>query len=412
MIFFLLIICCCLISPLTSLDVDAIQKNVQKNAMEIVKLSKHNVWNDNLPKYYQAFLSNTFVDYVGKDPVFIYELSFTQSWGQFGNRLGHYFEIVTLCKLAGIHFVGFMRTDAEQPAAMIAESGIPIVYTHPNPASSREEAIERLSKLTKESYNIEWPWIMPGAKSFQNIDEVSDWTNKIVSKMQSSFHPNIHEGLKNESFDLVLNNPTRSVLPYIPSAVILTRCSDLIRAGHFDEYGFLNFNVYTMSIPRFVTEIYVLAEPLSYGNKVGSSICERFINNLAYFLKEKFSSATIAIQRGHAHHGFVQLSRASYVVCSPSTFCLWPGIANRNHHVYYQPSKLVAQGREIFLHDHFHWISYPKMFTYMMSEYDTQHPIETADAMARLAMSMTPRCEKTANGKNSALDIDNWDCNS
>lgn len=392
--------------PCNAFDIHEIQKKIQSDSSKILSLiGNHLGWNDNLQKYYHAFENNLFVDYVGQEPIFIYELTFTDSWGQFGNRLGHYFEVISFCKTAGIHFIGFMRSDREQPAAIIADA-VPITILHPNPAANREQALANLQKIPY----YDWPWIEHDCETFKNIDQISQLTLKIADQMQSHFHGDKNKGLHVNTFDKVINGKSNDeTLPYIPYAVILTRCADLIRAGHFDEYGLLNFNLYPMIIPREASEIYILAEPLNYGG--GHELCADLTNRMADFLVKHYPHATIGIRRGHAHDGFVQLSKARYVVCSPSTFCLWPGIANKDNQVFYQPSQLTAGGKQIFMHLNFHWISYPKMYSHMMSEEDEKNPLLASQAIAEMLSTVQPRCEKCNKYMdNSRVKTVDWDC--
>lgn len=123
------------------------------------------------------------------------------------------------------------------------------------------------------------------------------------------------------------------------------------------------------------------------------------------------------MRRGHAPIGFVQLAKAKYVVCAPSSFAVWPALANMHNHIYMQPSFNLADGREIHFHENFHYISFPRMFTYSMSKDDIEHPIETAKAMVKIVTITDPRCEVPLDRSlfylglnNSRHRVNDWDC--
>lgn len=384
--------------------------NIHQNIDHIQKLRQVHGWNDNYDEYYVAFLENTFKDYIGDEPIFIYELMMTESWGQLGNRLGHYFEALTLCKKAGLHFVGFVRTDRDQQAKMLADM-IPRIVKHPQPVANRKEALIRIKTLSFQK----WPWSSKDALLFDNTEDISKIIKEFTIKLIQHYHPNANNlVVHSASFDhLVHNDITVENLPLFPDAVILVRCSDLIRAGG-NQYGILNFNIYPMIIPRDVKNIYILSEPLNYGtNEHAALLCERLVGNLVTFLAGHYQNTTIGIRRGHPHDGLIMLGLSKYVVCAPSTFCLWPGIGNTDNNVYYHRSNLIASGNQVLFHQNFNWISFPKMYSYCMTHDDAYvHPIDSAEAMTKMLSEVHPRCATCdLSTENTIYNLDDWDCN-
>lgn len=105
---------------------------------------------------------------------------------------------------------------------------------------------------------------------------------------------------------------------------------------NWDVCGFLRFDIYEYLLPQCVSTIYILTEPLDYmkafaanssQNIRGKETCIRLTHQLATFLQQIRPNANIAVRRGHAFENFLALSTTKTVICSPSTFCLWAGIA-------------------------------------------------------------------------------------
>ena len=139
---------------------------------------------------------------------------------------------------------------------------------------------------------------------------------------------------------------------------ILLRCTDVLHhTKEGSEYGFINFNVYPMIIPRLVKTIYILGEPLTYGTH--GRVCDKIASSLVQFLGSFYPDALIVVRRGHHYDGMLMLMKASVTICPTSSFCLWPAISN-NHNAYF--AHIWFRGHaDIFMTEHFHWLNYPPL---------------------------------------------------
>ena len=166
------------------------------------------------------------------------------------------------------------------------------------------------------------------------------------------------------------------------------------------DYGIMNFNVYPMIIPKGVKSIYILTEDISYltangdykDHNHGQRLCPLLLlNGLVPFLQKRYPETTIAVRRGKQMDGFVQINRAKLVICTATTFCFWPAVANSNSDVYFMQSGLIPP---FYFGDRFHWISYPKYFGMRMhgNRFDGVNATETvAKRMIDILSSPNPR---------------------
>ena len=87
---------------------------------------------------------------------------------------------------------------------------------------------------------------------------------------------------------------------------------------------------------------------------------------LIFHLCEQHPQATLVLKRGgDLFLDYARIAYSNVVVCSASTFCLWPGLANQHGQVHYPLTPLVAKADTIDqapkLADNFHWITEVKM---------------------------------------------------
>jgi hypothetical protein len=154
--------------------------------------------------------------------------------------------------------------------------------------------------------------------------------------------------------------------PFIPDAAIVFRCGDIIHLT-WDVYGFLPFQIYQKLIPKDVRSIYILTEPAGYMEAnvkpqwyaKGQQFCSNFLHELQSFLSNSFSSAIIGIIRGHPIENMAVISYAKQsVVCSPTVYCIWPGLA-QDHKIFLHSGRLILE--RTFLTEHFYWIQSPPL---------------------------------------------------
>lgn len=347
--------------------------------------------------FMRAFIENRYERYIGHAPVLIFELDFHSS--QLGNRLGNYFEALSFARKNGLHFVAFGLFSRDQDNRTETSGGgflkfshpfvkaLPTVLLHPHPIADRDKVAKMLNSTEGEVFLRPWPWGKSKPETFwldkdnlafiaqtmhdavinQLVESHRDifasfnsghFTEKQLEKITLpastffSHHPHHHQPLEPQ--------------PLIPSAVILFRCNDILLHGG-DEYGFLNFHTYPPLIPQNSREIYIIGEPLHYGQ--WSSSCLNITQALVDFLKQRYINTTVLVRRGYVFDGLSQLTLTKTVVCAPSTFCFWAAIANKNVNVHYANSPLISKGSTPELTGNFHWITSPKVMGFWQQKH-------------------------------------------
>jgi hypothetical protein len=174
---------------------------------------------------------------------------------------------------------------------------------------------------------------------------------------------NRNESRKEEVFlqHFTKKTPKDVQMPVIPDAAISIRCIDVL-LGHTEQYspyGFLNFNVYKQIIPIDASTIYIFTEPHFHGKtEVMEEVCLDIMTTLVVFLDHYYPNALVALKRAHQAEAIIALSHAPIVICPPSTFCIWPAMANVNN-VHFAISGLLMSHRPLFVADNWDWIAYP-----------------------------------------------------
>lgn len=130
-------------------------------------------------------------------------------------------------------------------------------------------------------------------------------------------------------------------LPTIPDVAVHYRCGDNV----VTHYGFLPFRTFQRIIPASAKYIYVMAESASRKPRQHSvARCDAIFEALMAFLTKHFPASVVVIMRGHdIIEDLVRLTYAPLVVCSVSTYCLWPAVGNRNGTVHFPLTKLIAK---------------------------------------------------------------------
>ncbi len=186
---------------------------------------------------------------------------------------------------------------------------------------------------------------------------------KISQSANISYH--VRSGYTDKT---VTHASIQSDWPAVPDAAIHYRCGDNV----VNHYGFLKFPVLNEIIPPDSQYIYVMAESPKRKQNVrdgkygatGIVRCHEVFLALENYLHHHFPSSNIVILRGQ--NMFDDLARLMYarvVVCSISTFCLWPAYTaglpggSTSHVTNYMPnSKLIAGGHMPPLAPGLHWL--------------------------------------------------------
>lgn len=369
--------------------------------------------------FYQSFISNAYRKLVGDEPLLVFEVDLHSA--QLGNRLGNFFEAWAFARKHGLHFVAFAlhnktkTTTAEREGGFLKLShpfvqALPTVELHSAPASSRDEVVKMLN-TTEKGYNFmrPWPWIHAKAEVCWAETEYVKRAGKVLRRAieaeleqsyklgpaedeaareralsaitvpADSFHvPRVHHtmaaaaaaaaGLPHASHAALATKHRR----LIPDAVILFRCTDMLLKGG-DEYGLLSFHTYTSLIPASVKDIYIIGEPLHYCPPGSSTCCAEVCFNVTRaitdFLAPRYPNTTILVRRGFAFDGFAQLALAKTVVCSPSSFCFFAGIANPHGGANYASTPLILNGETPDLGVGLKWIDNRFVYGFWRQEF-------------------------------------------
>lgn len=179
--------------------------------------------------------------------------------------------------------------------------------------------------------------------------EKSQQQPKILSVTSSRNNDNSYSKTSESFQNTIVNNddltsvPIGTILPLIPDAAIHYRCGDNF-IGH---YGFVPFRAFKEKIPPDANTIYVLAEKKTRKTITKPHLqatCNVILNSLFGYLQENFPKATILIRRGDdLYLDMARLAYAKTVVCSVSTFCLWPAIIN-NGTAHFPRTRLITGG--------------------------------------------------------------------
>lgn len=151
--------------------------------------------------------------------------------------------------------------------------------------------------------------------------------------------------------------PRNTFLPIVPDVLIQYRCGDTVPSKY---YGFLKFTALINIVPADSKFIYIRSDSPFRAKVMGSHTfstkCAPIIRELFVTLKNKFPKATvIATMGGDPFLDYYRIYKAKIIICSVSTFCLWPAIASLGR-VYYPSSVVVAAGTNPDLGSNFTWL--------------------------------------------------------
>eukprot|EP01041_Mallomonas_annulata_P010878 gene10878-22717_t len=147
-------------------------------------------------------------------------------------------------------------------------------------------------------------------------------------------------------------------LPLVPDVAIHYRCGDTVPS---DKYGFLPFYAMLNLIPVESRHIYILTDHPDRAVIMGHPFavhCPGILQALFEYLSHHYPNTTVLVKKGgDPFLDLIRLARANVVICSASTFCLWPAIAT-NGTAHFPITPLVAR---IALGPNFKWITSPRI---------------------------------------------------
>lgn len=325
-----------------------------------------------------------------------------------GNWLSEYFESILCAKHTGVHFATiFFLSPAEASLKTnpffdhlpktISNSGdsaptTQATYQRQSHGACPCDSIchEWLKGLMHHNGSMEYigglfrtamdAWVEDALKA-QNIGTVAPSTtgsqlrDKITSK---DFKLLLGDGAPDKNGTTPLFHSPKSEdiasMPFVPDAAIHYRCGDNL----VTHYAFTPFNAFKRAIPEGARSIYVMAESPGRKAKANSvNRCDAIFDALFAYLKLHFPAASIVIMRGQPiFSDLARLTYASTVVCSVSTFCLWPAVAAGGPQgsstvgtkAYYPRTRLLAKSPKHLGTDHLPSLNYGKSGFIWMNE--------------------------------------------
>eukprot|EP01041_Mallomonas_annulata_P012705 gene12705-26761_t len=300
-----------------------------------------------------------------------------------GNFLTHYLEVRLCAETVGLHYLASrMDGDAVSRSGrnysdQIFLSSVPTIALHPDPSTSYDVSslqVHRTCSCRTFCHEQE------SALVFQHFLRSSQIFTDIVNSYVAGRGLDLKGGqsLVNASYSsskYIQKNGTGTTTEteidmwftsegtarLVPDAAIHYRCSD-------SQWGLLPFRVFRdILLPHNVSSIYVLTEhPNRRGSvhPVQARRCQTILLALSRYLSQSFPLVEVLLlQGGDIHLDMVRLAKSKVLVCSPSTYCLWPAMGHRRS-AHFPVTRLIAHGKQIPLGPHFFWISSPRLVTY------------------------------------------------
>jgi len=276
-----------------------------------------------------------------------------------GNKLGHYFEVLACAARSGAHYasVATVWNPKTQDTAPPFMEGLPRLLANHGANSDNKEAIlnyiranckcpggchEKATAVWTKNTALIRTLMMRGVEShLKHFFPGQDPRNIQVPRPKSL-------------------DPGTEAIPLIPTVAVHYRCGD----NFVGEYGFLPFSIVSNRISiqnKQPNYIYILAE--SRNRKTGgpkrhlAEKCDVVLTALQSHLSSTFPKSIVVLHRGSdMYTDLVRLTLAPIVICSVSTFCLWPAIANAHGEAVYFPQTRLVAGADTSLNLGFTWI--------------------------------------------------------
>ena len=299
--------------------------------------------------------------------------------GRIGNFLGSYFDSIACANLTQHHFINF--NDQFDRNEDIFWTAFPSVILHSNSSrlSYQEnlKLVQRLCSCERYCFGPDHPWASSSSIKFMR-DTIQKALSLDLSVISNDGKTKEERGLVLTSHDYVsfLHNHNKSInthenlhelkhahLPLFPDVAVHYRCSDNLFGG----MGLLSFKFIKDMIPTDAKYIYIFHEFTNYlaaGTQMQLKNTGRLIiDALFHYIKDAFPDAVVVIKvGGRVLTIFSQFTYAKKVlICSASSFCLFPAIA-RNGATYMPAGTYLACGGTntdgcIRFHEGFHWMN-------------------------------------------------------
>jgi hypothetical protein len=254
-----------------------------------------------------------------------------------GNNLGVYFESISCANRAGLHYVAVAKVwepkRKDKPTTFF--NALPTVVEHPSPVAQHQTQL-KLQEHCKCPGSCHERKVSAWVKSLDTIKPL--FVTALEAHLKSP-----DSNIPSSTLVTTADKSTAQIgssLPLIPDAAIHYRCGDNW-VGH---YGFLPFKAFDR-IPQESKTIYILAERRS--RKTDTKLaakCDAILFSLFNYMTAHYPNAEVLLRRGDdLYLDMARLTFANTTVCSVSTFCLWPAVANRGK-AYFPLTKLIVGG--------------------------------------------------------------------
>lgn len=315
----------------------------------------------------QAFISGKWNSFLNEKLVIVYP--FCLMTKELGNKLGNYFNELACAENIGAHFLAIhtqwdligshqnVSDISVEKLAFLQE--LPTVIAHKSP-NNMTTAIEQLKSTC---HCTRYCWQDKSAPWVKSIPTIGSYIRRAVTAYYAKVKSTKTELLP----DTDLTNAHSSVsLPIVPDVAIQYRCGDNIAFSYM--YGILPFTAFPSRIPSNAKFIYVLSDhPSRAAHSPYSGRCQLVLSGLFDYLTSHFPNATVVVKRGgDVFLDYVRLTLANVTICSASTYCLWPALANTGT-VHFPLSSLIAGADTAELAPNlapnFHWITEPLLIS-------------------------------------------------
>ncbi len=321
----------------------------------------------------KEFLSGKNPHDLNGNPIMIHSVCLSED--SLGNKLGHYFEVLSCATLSGAHYVGVAKIwnpkTKDIPSPFL--QGLPhIVANHgPNSGNGSENTLQFVRRHCTcydgchERANALWTQNLPLVRQLMQ--------RAIYNHLQHVYPGQPPANIEVPVDDTPGTSKPAQTVPLIPTVAVHYRCGDNF-VGH---YGFLRFADISRRIRqekavlqavRAATDgqrapwyLYILAEhrsrKTSGAKKVLAEKCDRVLDALRVHLQQAFPTSSVLLFRGaDLYTDVARLALAPVVICSVSTFCLWPAIANPHQRSVHFPRTRLVVGGDTSLDMGFSWM--------------------------------------------------------
>jgi hypothetical protein len=322
----------------------------------------------------QEYLSGTWSKYIMGDlNILVYPFCLTTN--ELGNRLGNYFTEIACAEASGLHFVavhkawdllgsftGNYSTERVDRQKLAFLNALPDIIVHPNPLEKNQAH----SKIKAECKCTRYCWGEVSAPWVNRTQSIRKYLRVALKAYNDSIPPNEQTHVAPDVD--VTNAKPGTFLPIIPDVSLQYRCGDNIAFSY--HYGILPFTAFLTRIPPDSKYIYVLSDhPSRAIHSPYSGRCQTILLSLFEYLQKHFPKAIIVVKRGgDLFLDQVRLAFSNTTICSASSYCFWPGLANQGV-TYFPVSSLIAGADTIELAPdfgpNFKWIDKPGIISNM-----------------------------------------------